>query len=164
MFNYRSAGRAKVTVAFSCSFGNQNGIVETRDYSASETIWVVPDPPLALGIPATWLLRPQYTSSSLLPQWTGQFPARIDNGNFVQSVQYTVMHVSIKVCYHVLFWCNEGQHLVDVVLTRSGVLLTKFLTINNINDLDSMDFHVSEMKKSIHCLWELDRREVVTWV
>ncbi|BBM97560.1 nuclear pore complex protein Nup210 [Marchantia polymorpha subsp. ruderalis] len=88
----RSAGRAKVTVAFSCSFGNQNGIVETRDYSASETIWVVPDPPLALGIPATWLLRPQYTSSSLLPQWTGQFPARIDNGNFVQSVQYTVMH------------------------------------------------------------------------
>jgi nuclear pore complex protein Nup210 len=36
-------------------------------YNVSKTILVVPDPPLALGIPITWILPPFYTSSSLLP-------------------------------------------------------------------------------------------------
>ncbi|CAI7764759.1 unnamed protein product [Closterium sp. NIES-53] len=38
-----------------------------RSYSASASISVVPTPPLVLGIPATWLLPIDYTSSPLLP-------------------------------------------------------------------------------------------------
>lgn len=37
-------------------------------YSASKTILVVPDPPLALGLPITWLFPPFYTTTDLLPR------------------------------------------------------------------------------------------------
>lgn len=44
-----------------------SGITQRVQYNASETLTVVPDPPLALGIPITWVLPPFYTSSDLLP-------------------------------------------------------------------------------------------------
>lgn len=36
-------------------------------YSSSLSVAVVPDLPLALGLPATWILPPYYTTTSLLP-------------------------------------------------------------------------------------------------
>ncbi|CAM6103477.1 unnamed protein product [Calypogeia fissa] len=106
----KSAGRAKVTVSFTCHFGNGDGIAEPKQYVASNTIWVVPPPPLALGIPATWLLRPQYTSSSLLPQWTEEFPSRTDTGGVRQNVLYTVMH--------------EGNELGGISIIEDGRIRT----------------------------------------
>lgn len=62
----RSAGRTEVSVSFSCSFVS-SGTGQVISYNTSKTLTVVPDPPLALGIPITWLLPPFYTTSDLLP-------------------------------------------------------------------------------------------------
>ncbi|EOA18977.1 hypothetical protein CARUB_v10007615mg [Capsella rubella] len=63
----RSAGKTRVTVAFSCEFVSPGLYSESRTYEASMIISVVPDLPLSLGTPMTWVLPPFYTSSSLLP-------------------------------------------------------------------------------------------------
>uniref|UniRef100_I1QRD4 BIG2 domain-containing protein n=2 Tax=Oryza glaberrima TaxID=4538 RepID=I1QRD4_ORYGL len=63
----RSAGKTKISVSITCDFlmtGSSGSIA----YSASKTILVVPDPPLALGLPITWLFPPFYTTTDLLPR------------------------------------------------------------------------------------------------
>ncbi|KAK3132641.1 hypothetical protein QOZ80_6AG0525560 [Eleusine coracana subsp. coracana] len=63
----RSAGKTRISILVTCDFllpGTSGSVVS---YNVSKTILVVPDPPLALGIPITWLLPPFYTTSSLLP-------------------------------------------------------------------------------------------------
>ena len=40
---------------------------QSRSYIAYTSLWVVSDLPLVLGAPVTWILRPHYTSSKLLP-------------------------------------------------------------------------------------------------
>lgn len=57
-------------------------------------MWVYPDPPLALGMGATWVLPPVYTSSPVLPQWKKHAPALLDFGRSGRNVVYSVMHVS----------------------------------------------------------------------
>ncbi|XP_008807451.2 LOW QUALITY PROTEIN: nuclear pore complex protein GP210 [Phoenix dactylifera] len=63
----RSAGKARVSISVSCDFV-LNGYRQPVSYNASESLTVVSDPPLALGIPITWVLPPFYTSSELLPR------------------------------------------------------------------------------------------------
>ncbi|KAL1216051.1 Nuclear pore complex protein [Cardamine amara subsp. amara] len=63
----RSAGKTRVTIAFSCDFVSPGLYSESRTYEASMILSVVPDLPLSLGVPMTWVLPPFYTSSSLLP-------------------------------------------------------------------------------------------------
>ncbi|XP_010435974.1 PREDICTED: nuclear pore complex protein GP210-like [Camelina sativa] len=63
----RSAGKTRVTIAFSCDFVSPGLYSESRTYEASMILSVVPDLPLSLGTPMTWVLPPFYTSSSLLP-------------------------------------------------------------------------------------------------
>ncbi|GAB2279011.1 hypothetical protein Dimus_013676 [Dionaea muscipula] len=62
----RSAGRTQVNLSFSCDFISVSFSL-SRSYNASMPIWVVSEPPLALGIPITWILPPYYTTSDLLP-------------------------------------------------------------------------------------------------
>lgn len=62
----RAPGMTRVSVSFSCDF-RSNSFLEPRLYSAFVSLWVVPDLPLALGSPITWILPPHYTSSTLLP-------------------------------------------------------------------------------------------------
>lgn len=62
-----SPGKTGVAVTFSCSFTSSGSFSESRSYSANISLWVVPDLPLALGSPITWLLPSHYTSSDLLP-------------------------------------------------------------------------------------------------
>lgn len=66
LFSNRSAGRAEVSISFSCDF-LLSGTIQTVHYTASKILTVVPDPPLSLGIPVTWVLPPSYTTSNLLP-------------------------------------------------------------------------------------------------
>ncbi|WVZ63130.1 hypothetical protein U9M48_012789 [Paspalum notatum var. saurae] len=64
----RSAGKTKISVAVTCDFllpGTSGSVVS---YNASKTILVVPDPPLALLPPITWLFPPFYTTKSILPR------------------------------------------------------------------------------------------------
>ncbi|KAG1358954.1 hypothetical protein COCNU_08G004000 [Cocos nucifera] len=63
----RSAGKARVSISISCDFV-LNGYPQPVSYNASKSLTVVSDPPLALGIPITWILPPFYTSSELLPR------------------------------------------------------------------------------------------------
>ncbi|KAJ1288978.1 hypothetical protein BS78_02G130300 [Paspalum vaginatum] len=64
----RSAGKTKISISVTCDFllpGTSGSVVS---YNASKTILVVPDPPLALLLPITWLFPPFYTTTSLLPR------------------------------------------------------------------------------------------------
>ncbi|XP_020868269.1 nuclear pore complex protein GP210 [Arabidopsis lyrata subsp. lyrata] len=63
----RSAGKTRITIAFSCDFVSPGLYSESRTYEASMILSVVPDLPLSLGAPMTWVLPPFYTSSGLLP-------------------------------------------------------------------------------------------------
>ncbi|CAN4082059.1 unnamed protein product [Withania somnifera] len=63
----RSAGQTDVTVSFSCDFIAYESFSESRTYTASISLSVVSELPLALGSPITWILPPHYTTSALLP-------------------------------------------------------------------------------------------------
>ncbi|XP_042500148.1 nuclear pore complex protein GP210 [Macadamia integrifolia] len=63
----RSAGRTNVAVSFSCNFHSSDAFSQSKSFNASALIWVVPDPPLSLGLPMTWILPPFYTMLDPLP-------------------------------------------------------------------------------------------------
>ncbi|XP_004304654.1 PREDICTED: nuclear pore membrane glycoprotein 210-like [Fragaria vesca subsp. vesca] len=85
----RSAGRTNVAVSFSCEFVSSGSKSWRRIYNASVSISVVPDPPLALGVPITWILPPHYTTSSLLPlssELHGQWDTQSHKGTIIYSL------------------------------------------------------------------------------
>ncbi|XP_019185742.1 PREDICTED: nuclear pore complex protein GP210 isoform X2 [Ipomoea nil] len=63
----RSAGKTNVKISFTCDFLSSKSSLRSRLYNASISMVVVPELPLALGLPATWTLPPHYTTSDLLP-------------------------------------------------------------------------------------------------
>ncbi|CAN4080170.1 unnamed protein product [Withania somnifera] len=67
VFHGRSAGKTLVTVSFSCDFIAYKSFSESRSYTASISLSVVSELPLALGSPITWIVPPHYTTSALLP-------------------------------------------------------------------------------------------------
>lgn len=69
----RSAGQTDVTVSFSCDFVAYKSFSESRSYTASISLSVVSELPLALGSPITWILPPHYTTSALLPSASRTF-------------------------------------------------------------------------------------------
>ncbi|KAJ8622832.1 hypothetical protein MRB53_031361 [Persea americana] len=88
----RSAGRTTVAVSFSCDFVSAGSFSRTVSYEASESLSVFSDPPLALGVPMTWLLPPFYTTSNILPSSSesyGEWDSRGQKGNVIYSVLRT---------------------------------------------------------------------------
>lgn len=84
----RSAGKSRVSVSFSCDFVSSS-FSESKFYSSSVSVSVVPDPPLALGVPITWILPPQYVTSSLLPssfESYGQWDSHSGKGTVTYSL------------------------------------------------------------------------------
>lgn len=84
----RSAGKANITVTFSCDFVSTS-FSQSRLYDASLSLLVVPPLPLALGVPMTWLLPPHYVTSSLLPsslESHGQQDAQSRRGTIIYSL------------------------------------------------------------------------------
>ncbi|XP_031481437.1 nuclear pore complex protein GP210 isoform X2 [Nymphaea colorata] len=86
----RSAGKTGISVSFSCEFASSSSVQHTVFYNVSEEIIVVPDPPLSLGIPATWILPPFYTTKNVLPVSSQVYPYHRQKGNIIYSV--------MKVC------------------------------------------------------------------
>ncbi|KAJ0969107.1 hypothetical protein J5N97_021984 [Dioscorea zingiberensis] len=84
----RSAGRTGVSVSFTCEFV-LSGTPHRVSYNASEFLRVVPDPPLALGIPITWILPPFYTASDLLPA-SSYSSGLVDSPNY-GGIDYSVL-------------------------------------------------------------------------
>jgi len=85
---FRSAGRSNIAITFSCDFSS-GSFSHSRTYSASLSVRVIPDPPLALGIPVTWILPPQYTTSDLLPQYPE--PHRRDSQIRTRTIAYSLL-------------------------------------------------------------------------
>ncbi|KAJ7521110.1 hypothetical protein O6H91_19G038600 [Diphasiastrum complanatum] len=90
----RSAGRTTVSVSFMCHFYSVGQNEVPIHYKASNNIWVVPAPPLAVGLCATWVLPVNYTSSGLLPQWIDDLSSGTLSGISAHNVMYSVMHDS----------------------------------------------------------------------
>lgn len=84
----RSAGRSNIAITFSCDFSS-GSFSHSRTYSASLSVRVMPDPPLALGIPITWILPPHYTTSDLLPQYSE--PHRRDGQSQTRTIAYSFL-------------------------------------------------------------------------
>ncbi|EFJ23367.1 hypothetical protein SELMODRAFT_103787 [Selaginella moellendorffii] len=112
---FRSAGMTTVSVSFICQFHTLGGHSVPKNYSASGSISVIPDPPLALGMLATWVLPPGHRSSKLLPQ-------RVVDGLTTRAITYTLMH---RCSY----------------LSQDGVAGSEIFTIDDgrINTADRMD-------------------------
>lgn len=85
----RSAGRTNIAVSFLCEFVSPGSKSWRRIYNASVSILVVPDLPLALGVPITWILPPHYTTTSLLPLTSeshGQWDSQSHKGTIIYSL------------------------------------------------------------------------------
>lgn len=102
----RSAGKTDITVGFSCHFHSKTGYSSTHFYTASGTIQVIPDPPLALGMLATWLLPPNYKTSSLLPQCTDSGLDSTTSGK--RSIVYSMLQDSSRDSVSISL---EGAHI-----------------------------------------------------
>lgn len=89
----RSGGRTNITVTFSCDFISSASNLESRFYGASISLLVVPDLPLALGVPITWILPPNYTTTSLLPSSSESY-GRWDS----QSQKGTIVYSLLRYC------------------------------------------------------------------
>ena len=91
----RSAGKTKVSISVTCDFllpGTTGSVVS---YNASKTILVVPDPPLALVLPMTWLFPPFYTTTSLLPRSANSL-GEPDSLDLESSIGYSLLRGSSR--------------------------------------------------------------------
>ncbi|KAL6506124.1 hypothetical protein OROHE_022653 [Orobanche hederae] len=86
----RSAGKTNVAVSFSCEFSTSGSKTQSRLYSSSLSVTVVPDLPLALGLPITWILPPYYTTTSLLPSSLEAY-AQYDGQNHKGTIKYSLL-------------------------------------------------------------------------
>ncbi|KAJ7974628.1 Nuclear pore complex protein [Quillaja saponaria] len=86
----RSAGRTNVAVSFSCDFTTSGLKTQSRFYTASVSLFVVPDLPLALGVPITWILPPHYTTKSLLPS-SSESHAQSDSQSRKGTIAYSLL-------------------------------------------------------------------------
>ncbi|KAK2365493.1 nuclear pore complex protein GP210 [Trifolium repens] len=91
----RSAGKTNVAVSFSCEFSTSGSKTQLRLYSSSLSVTVVPDLPLALGLPITWILPPHYTSTSLLPSSSESY-AQYDGQNHKGTIKYSLLSSTDK--------------------------------------------------------------------
>ncbi|KAL0662458.1 hypothetical protein Bca4012_099295 [Brassica carinata] len=122
----RSAGKTRVTIAFSCDFVSPGFYSESRTYEASIVLSVVPDLPLSLGVPMTWVLPPFYTSSSLLPS-SPETPKHKDG----QSHRGNVVYSLLKDC------SSRADVERDTVSINGGSIKTT--EINNVACIQAKD-------------------------
>ncbi|KAG0478243.1 hypothetical protein HPP92_012962 [Vanilla planifolia] len=110
----RSSGTAEVSISFSCDF-QLSGTTKTVQYASSRTLTVMCDPPLALGMPVTWVLPPSYMTSDLLP-------------GSIESYGPLDVHYRRKgIIFLVLRTCESKQHPITM---HGGKIKT-----GNVNDL-----------------------------
>ena len=91
-FCNRFAGKTKISVSVTCDFSVHRSS-RPVSYVASKTILVVPDPPLARGIPITWLFPPFYTTTDLLPRPINSF-GEPDSHDLESTIVYSLLRSS----------------------------------------------------------------------
>ncbi|THU72911.1 hypothetical protein C4D60_Mb04t17220 [Musa balbisiana] len=110
----RSAGRSEVSIFMSCDIV-LSGSPQQLSYTASKSLEVVPSPPLALGIPITWILPPFYMTSEILPRLSDSY-GQLDSR---KSITYSILRVS-------QVW----------VTTTEALLHVAYLAVNSKLELD----------------------------
>ncbi|XP_019442522.1 PREDICTED: nuclear pore complex protein GP210 [Lupinus angustifolius] len=91
----RSAGKTNVAVSFSCELPTSGSKTLSKSYSSSFSVTVVPNLPLALGIPITWILPPHYTTTSLLPSSLESY-TQLKSLNRKGTISYSLLRGSEK--------------------------------------------------------------------
>ncbi|XP_061357530.1 nuclear pore complex protein GP210 isoform X2 [Gastrolobium bilobum] len=86
----RSAGKTNVALSFSCELSTSGSKTQSRFYSSSLSVTVVPDLPLALGVPITWILPPYYTTTNLLPSFS-ESCTQFDSQNRKGTINYSLL-------------------------------------------------------------------------
>ncbi|KAH1248383.1 Nuclear pore complex protein [Glycine max] len=86
----RSAGKTNVAVSFSCELSTSGSRTQSRFYSSSLSVTVIPDLPLALGVPITWILPPYYTMTSPLPS-SSESHSQNDSRNRRGTISYSLL-------------------------------------------------------------------------
>ncbi|XP_052195537.1 nuclear pore complex protein GP210 isoform X2 [Diospyros lotus] len=104
----RSSGKTEVAVSFSCDFDSSGSFPKSRTYTASTSLWVISDLPLALGAQMTWVLPPHYTSSNLL-----SLP-------FGSSSQYDSQNQKRAISYSILRQCGESDAVQNDAISIDG--------------------------------------------
>lgn len=99
---------------------------ESRTYEASMILSVVPDLPLSLGVPMTWVLPPFYTSSSLLP--SSPEPQKHRDG---QSHRGNIVYSILKDC------SSRADFERDTISINGGSVKTT--DINNVACIQAKD-------------------------
>ncbi|CAL5434444.1 unnamed protein product [Camellia sinensis] len=91
-FNYDelSSGRTEVAVSFARDFISSGSSSQSMPYTASTSLWVVPDLPLVLGAPMTWILPSHYTSSNLLPSSLSSY-SQYDAQSHKGTISYSLL-------------------------------------------------------------------------
>ncbi|XP_016903284.2 nuclear pore complex protein GP210 isoform X1 [Cucumis melo] len=85
----RSSGITNIAVSFLCEF-TSGSKVETKIFSSSASLSVIPNLPLALGVPITWILPPFYTSSKALPSSMDSY-GHWESQSRKRTITYTVL-------------------------------------------------------------------------
>ncbi|KAL2335736.1 hypothetical protein Fmac_016949 [Flemingia macrophylla] len=86
----RSAGKTIVSVSFLCELSTSGSRSKSRFYNSSLSVTVVPDLPLALGFPITWILPPYYTMTSPLPS-SSESHSQYDSRNRRGTISYSLL-------------------------------------------------------------------------
>ncbi|BAU00962.1 hypothetical protein VIGAN_11010600 [Vigna angularis var. angularis] len=86
----RSPGKTNVAVSFSCELSTSGSRAQSMFYSSSLSVTVIPDLPLALGIPMTWILPPYYTMTNRLPSLSESY-AQYDSRNRRGTISYSLL-------------------------------------------------------------------------
>ncbi|XP_021760201.1 nuclear pore complex protein GP210-like isoform X1 [Chenopodium quinoa] len=123
----RSGGRSEIALTFTCDFSSPGFNLHPKAYSASLLIRVVPDPPLAQGIPITWVLPPHYTTSDLLPPYSNSQKTK-DNQS--QTVAYSLLGCSGKNVEGVI--SISGHSITTTESNNLACIQAKDLSIGRI--------------------------------
>ncbi|XP_017229094.1 nuclear pore complex protein GP210 [Daucus carota subsp. sativus] len=126
-FYGKSSGQTHVSVSFSCNFVSRS-FSQSRLYTASILLSVVPDLPLALGKPVTWVLPPHYITSNLLPSSSGSY----SQGD-AQSSKGTITYTLLKE-----YGGQKDIELVNEAISIQGVKI-QTRESNNIGCIQAKD-------------------------
>ena len=77
-------------MSFSCELSTSGSRAQSKFYSSSLSVTVIPDLPLALGVPITWILPPYYTMTSRLPSLSESY-AQYDSRNRRGTISYSLL-------------------------------------------------------------------------
>lgn len=82
-------------MSFSCEISTSGSKTLSRSYSSSLSVTVVPNLPLALGVPITWILPPHYTTTSLLPSSSESY-TQFSSQNRKGTINYSLLRSAEK--------------------------------------------------------------------